>query len=438
MKVYAMQRFSESAFGGTPIFRRFHRSLLMLLCLWLLLAFHPSTAQETKTPRFGEGIVILQIPGRFLTNLIVSPDGDYVFVTGNLINQQMREQGYAMSWSMISARQYIWRIYDSSFGNGLIYQRPNWEFTIDETIMEPAAAFSPDGRYLATRSGTRMQLFAAPDWLEVDSVTLTTFFDNPDIDGGRLRWSPDSDLLAAFDSTGIVVWDTKENAIKHHPLPVGHEWDRIVPVATGWIVEFPVPITPTNFASCDWLLETCAEYTFLDDNLFPQVVSEDGVYVLTADSKIEGLGVWQRQANGQYELEMRDTPPDFQRPFSFDPTGRYLLSAQEPQPWLSWAIWDFATFAEVSKIPPRIHEPIWLPDGEHLIAFERWPELVVKLYQVGKDTPLQEVNLTNFSEIKRFADKIIFDSVSFHLSENGEKLVINLNWAALVIPIEYE
>lgn len=423
--------------------------IVLVGILIILAGFNTQNLLAQSIPNFNEGILVLQVNDTYLTNPVISLDGEYVFTTANIIDPNLRSQGYNVYYSMTEADLYVWHIYNSSFTDIAVYPRPNWQLPVEDSVMGPDAAFSPSSEYLALRTDTSLELLAVPELNLVDSASINVPpimpsdddvlpVKPPDAPFGYLAWSTDSRLIATLAVGKIIVWDINTYELKEYPTPVGNTYDTIRAGSDGWIVELFAVDSSVSFISCTWLLEVCTPYTPAVDTV-SIVTSLDGEIIFTRPAtRVENepyLLRWTRANDGSYVPDEIDVESGLIAPISLNPSNTTLLAINEEN---SLSFWSFPELNFISAISERIADPLWLPDSHHIVSVKmltnsnastEWG-LELLIHEVGNETPIAIVNLTEY-----LSEDYVFHYME--ISTDGSKIMLYMGWAVMIIPIEY-
>jgi hypothetical protein len=421
--------------------------IVILLCFLLPLqvATQNSQAMGETGPFLHIGIAVLMLPDQSLGAVDLSPQGNFIFANADLYNTAGRQ--YVWEYEFISDSQYIWNIEDFTSTEGLTYLEPTRQLMSANSQYGVAGKFSPNGRYLAIKTSTELQLWDVPNF-ELQSTQPA--FSSGEVYAyashlGRLSWSTDGSLLATRINNHILVWDIFQNTTTIMELE--DNFDRIIWLDPGWLIY--AHETPANsFIVCSSRLDACDNYQSPSHSLLNTItVSPDGEIILHTygDLLNDGVvGVWQRQETEEYTLtseQSLDEQPfnqveDF-CPGEFSPDGHYLFTGCNAR-----VVWDVTTWLPVFELPePSVRA--WLPDSLHFIAFELYESEnpTINIYGLGSEVPIDVLYLNDFFEFGTLSDLMLSDIVGIEkidISEDGRIILINLGWVVLITSIGYE
>ncbi|MBI1282427.1 MAG: hypothetical protein GC179_30150 [Anaerolineaceae bacterium] len=413
--------------------------LFALIVLCVSLTFMPANASSPI--RFSREIILLKPFQKVLRHVAISPDGNFVFT--NAETYEMDASGNIATTRVLNTSHLFWNLSNVRKESGVTMGNP-WIRNLDQDA-KATNGFSPDNKYLAVKTSKELQLYTLPYMQFLKSIPAVT---SRTIIGGYLSWSPDSRLLASWVDGEVIVWDIQENVAYRYPM--NYKIVTIKYIDNGWFIQtLDQPIYKDNsinpFIVCSLRLEKCD--TYQDKNKHTRVLSNNGqIFVVqSGDSLRDGiLGIWKRSEDGKYQLDTEypiDKSPISQHEGefcsqSFSPDGVYLISTC---PQIPTQIWE----ANPLKFRQEIINSlvIWLPDSSHFVSWEYYPNIVLRLYEVGQNKPLDNFDLEQLSgleDIKKWMNGFILGDKRIDVDKSGQHTLINLGFAALVIPIEYQ
>jgi hypothetical protein len=430
-----------------------HRSplpkLMRYVVFALLLSASATHAQETEYPRFGLGLALLTIPDTFINNVAFSSQGEYVVVTANQLDRELISQGFNPTFRFLRSSQYLWRI-PNNLLDGLNWLEPDQHLILDKQerqVLGPDFAFSPDTRFLATKTDTQVKLYRFPSFILEDAISVNNPIQRFNTEQfNQVQWSLDSQVVATLDGTEIVAWDTLTDEVRRYDLGIEH--DRIISLQVGWYAYIDDAEQPNGFAVCGWRLEQCNVYEFPTSDIYVKLPSPDGQIIFTTSRDVgssdQNLLIWRRQDDGSYLAETPTTSSELSLyPISFSYSSQFLLSAIGTSRYDTWRVWDFSTLRPISTVSPTPSEAIWLQDNNHFITFDAfrgrddWNGYTFRLYEVGNETPLDEIQLP-IEKIDGF--DLVFASTEsdlMQISIDGKRLLLKAGFGVFVIPISY-
>lgn len=435
----AIHKFAKFVFGGKSVKKLQH--FILIICIAFLMTI-VTVAQAVPSPRFGSSLALLTVPETFINVASLSAQGDYVIATANQFDYEWISQGFHPTAHALTSSQYLWHIPDN-LPNGLNWLRAEQHLILDkgeQQILGPDFAVSPDNAYVAVRTDSQVKLYRFPSFI-LQNVIPTNNSTYRDAFGqfNQVKWSSDSRLIATLDGNEIVSWDIKNGEVYRYDL--GLPYSKIEAVQVGWFATLDSITQPNAFAVCTWNLGSCSIQD-LPKYTLTKVVFPDGSLIITQGRSIDSAApaIWRRQPDETYELDQSAIDAGIINPVSFSPSGRFLLTGIRES--YEWILWDFPRLESVSTIPERSVAPIWLPDSQHLLTFDAWGWLgggyILRLYQVGSDTPLDELKLP-IQKIGKFELNFSTASENYVLfSGDGKRLFLKAGFGVFVIPIIYE
>jgi WD40 repeat protein len=420
-------------------------SIKLMVCLLIVVGGFASSSQESQTPRFGSGIVILEVSERSSTQFLyepnLSPTGEFVFA--NSASFDIRDPGRSTLWRpnvFLGGIQILWDIWGLDRDGYPTYLDPMREEELIEwpyiesfvgTERGPIRAFSPDGRYVAMKSYTDVSIFTIPE-LEMyrnlpfaTDVRMDRYWDD------SLKWSPDGQLLATLVDNEIIVWDVENDVVERHKLRYNYE--TLTSFEDGWFglyIGNPSREEANSFFACDVWLHECQEHNIRPNS--KAFITLDGEIVLE-DLLWDSIDFWYRQNDGQYQKGERSVSEINIRPLVFSPDGQYIAY------WEDGAVREFPSL-DVFFTIREWQRIAWLPDGQHLVTFFPF-DLTMELYELGNEEPIDRLDFTEiFSEeqIAEWYEHNIITSQTLDVSNDGRWVLVNFGFAALVVPIVYE
>jgi WD40 repeat protein len=444
--------------------KRLGNSVKLMVCLLITVGGFVSSSQESQTPRFGSGIIILERPGlQVMWEPNLSPSGDFVFANSAAFEAIDPFDRDWLGKAFLGGTQVLWDIRGLDPDGVPIYldsireeELIEWPYIKDFAGTErgPIRAFSPDGRYMAMKMYSDVSIFTIPE-LELyyvlpitADVRIERYWDD------SLKWSPDGQLLATLVDNEIIVWDVENDIVERYILE--HVYWEIISYDDGWFGDsypyFDDSDDYDGFFTCDKHLENCREHD--NPRQVSSVISPDGESIMTCmvmvpedmvvipnDLVERSIDFWHRQSNGQYRLNMSDSitgdmADDIGCPRNLSPDGQYITL------WHDGTIQEFPAFDLISTMR-AYQKTAWLPDSHHLVTFYPYDyELTMGLYEVGNDKPIDTLDLVEiFGEekiVEEWYEHNIITEQTLDVSNDGRWVLVNLGWAVLVVPIVYE
>jgi hypothetical protein len=410
-------------------------------------------AQEVPTPHFGDSIIRLVAPYEDIVLAVkMSPRGDFVAGEVTIIDLEPTR------FDIVETRQYFWDLREFA-EDGDILNLEGREIPVSDSLVDSLLDFSLSNNYVALQFATELQIFTIPD-LELiaaipftDPSSDTPWLLPPGQFAESVGWSDDGRFLAAIRGNEMVVWDEETNTVTRQDLGYNYSirdggssagTPYVQNTDQGWIVHPTVYAHTDFFVVCTWQLEECDTYQYPDmtSNLVPSV---NGQIILTRRDDLwssnSNIGVWLLQDNGQYALYDDIATTDIGAIHGFNFEDTYLLATPESTIFRK-LVWDFETHEAIFEF--EADAASWLlPSSDYLIALFREPRskvLDLNLYQVGNPNPVDNLDLVEV--LGEDGDGIrgrwyeYFDIES--ISVDGQRVLLNLGGASLVIPIEYE
>jgi WD40 repeat protein len=423
-----------------------YTKVILPLIVFLLSAFSSKT-QSPTTIQFGITLGLIRPLDVYINNPVFSTDGNWLIATVNTVDVELRGQG--RTDMLLSATQYLWQLSVLEENEDILELEPYTVLHIDETPLGPDFAFSADTNYLAVRTDTEIQLYNVFDFSLRQTLAVQSAFERTFGLLDVLAWSDNSQLVATIDGQDIIVWNITDYTVSRQTL--GQAYDYIIALESGWVVghEDLNGLYSDSFTTCTWHLETCITHQ-LPYSAHTIVISPDGQSIITMSGDVRSSDriaeLWSRQTNGTYHITSSTLPSDLLTVFSFSPNSQYLVAFSPSNRVDDWTIWSFPDLSPVMRIMPPststpiVDEPVWFPDGQHLAVFYMWDDFQLKLFEVGNDSPLDELDLTEMLNGQDIGEWTLLDSLGFdpvQISPNGQSLVIAIGEALLVVPISY-
>jgi WD40 repeat protein len=405
---------------------RIYQINIICIAIVILLSIVKTGFAEDDERSFGYPIVILQQDETYYVNPIISPNGKFLSATALKLDMKRYEEGYLPEYATSAVSYEFWNLTSLQTHQEFIYPDVTDSTVVTENPFGVPAAFSSDNQFLALRSNSGFQVFALPNFdVYKTSYTLKTSSNSYD----SLVFSKDNQLLAALDETSIVVWDMAQNIIKGYPHPAISERSQIIALEYGWLVSISDPTSSLAFIVCSWLLENCNLYEFLPETTHV-TASPDSTFVFTraynANKDEQELGLWQLRDERVYQLTNIDVPADFE-PFtaihSFLSNNHILFNLG-----VDWEIRSFPDLSLVYPIPGPTLTPVWL-DTEHIITVDQLNRQILRIYRVGENQPIDEINIDDFPHLSGFR----IQWVKINAEQNS--LLVYTGWTIIIIPI---
>jgi hypothetical protein len=403
-----------------------------LLILFLLSSVIVSP--EDSRPEIAASVIELQLPSPALYIAGLSSRGSYVVAR---TNQYLFSPESSAQYQ--GSELHVWDLQNVETVDRITSLLPAASVELNDDYSERGGAdyvISPDESSVAVQLENELLVLTLPE-LEVYKSMSTTGW-------GDLSWSLDGHLLGAVYESEILAWDIENEIVHRHELESISN-PLLVALETGWLLDNYSNDNDLAFVFCDSLLEQCQSYEFEDSRLYPVVATLDGHTILTTRGHPAALGgidvgVWQFQEDAEYDLvkELPQPEPGI-CPASFSPTGRYLTSDCYD------AIWDFELLTMLHTLEGFQH-PVWLPDEEYFLSLDARDALSTKLalYQIGQQEPLDELVFSSISELNWL--NLINDNIemvthslggSVMIDQDGQLVLVDLGWIALIVPIIY-
>jgi WD40 repeat protein len=431
--------------------KRLGNSIKLMVCLLIVMGGFVSSSQESQTPHFDNTIAVLELPGNQLVwDADLSPQGNFVYTHAAFLSQRIYPREF------LGASQYLWDIGNIEATNNIIYLEPIRQITLYEmtegynrifAIQGLDRMFSPDGQYLAVGLDAEVQVLTVPDLISYRILPANTI--NPELPyaRNRMNWSEDSRFLALLLGHEIVVWDVENNSVKSQALKYQYEKILYLGGKLFGLISSREQDAISGFFVCESDLKHCSEQElpYWHPSIRP---SPDGQLILVTprsdcpSDEVCPVEFWQIQSNGQYQqIDRSFNAKDSGYPHSFSPDGRILATEKSD----TLTLRDFSNLSQIHALPHR-EEPTWLPDSTHFITFSyRYetdnPILILKLYRLGREQPLDVINLVDI-----FGEDIISewwqgDATLYanpDVSSDGQQILFNLGFATLAMTIVYE
>ncbi|MBI1282291.1 MAG: hypothetical protein GC179_29465 [Anaerolineaceae bacterium] len=418
--------------------------LLIASTYLLCLSFIIVQGQDTNV-KFGDNIVIITLKNQVLRHPTISDDGNFVFA--NLDSLKFDADGTTILESkVLDINQALWDI-SATTNNNVTFSTPIKDIKLNDPF-RAAGAFSYDSKYLGVKTNDELKVFTLPDLKLSSSIPAISSLEKNDF-YRYIAWSTNEHVLAGLTDDGIVTWDLDQKEIKSFPLK--YNFSFLHPIENGWFIEsldysyLHKEKLDDLFTFCTTHLEHCDAYK--DEKHHEAIMSDDGRIFLShyGDVLTNGtLGIWERNEQEKYKLSSEhliDAPPTNQHgqgfcPQNLSPDGIYIVSTCFQMPTQIWKTdpFEFKQATQNSII-------IWLPDSTHFISWEYFPNFVLRLYEVGNEIPLDVLDLakqTGLEDISKWVNGFPTGDERIDVAQNGNRILINLGLAALVIPIEYQ
>jgi WD40 repeat protein len=414
---------------------------LSYMCIVIFLLPIFAHGQDTQV-QFGRNIGILRLNNQVFRYPALSPDGNFVFA--NADHYQFDSSGNIVTTKVLDTIHLLWDL--PKFKNEASVMRINSQKIDLNSSAKAQQGFSPNNQYLAVKTKKEIQIFTLPNMKILHSTTAIV-----SINSGYdhyLSWSPDSRLLASWADGEVIVWDIQKNIVYRYPL--NYKLATIQYIENGWFIQILDRATSIDtkntdpFIVCSLQLESCDTYE--DNDQHTRVLGNNGQIFLTqsGDSAIDGtISIWKRSADGIYKLDTQysiDKPPINQqaRAFcsqTFSPNGVYVVSGCPP---LSTQIWEVSPLKFRQELLSSLI--VWLPDSIHFVSWD-YRNFVLRLYEVGNDNPLDVLALekqSGLEDMRKWSNGFPAPYELIDISRAGNRILINLGLAALVVPIEYQ
>lgn len=250
-----------------------------------------------------------------------------------------------------------------------------------------------------------------------------------------------------MDGQDIVVWDIHNDLFYRHTLD--YSPPTVMTILQGWVIFSLDFYIDTPFSICDVILDNCKDYSF--PRTSHVYVQEDGQMILSQhfpdDSDVDPLMIWTRQTDGHYELEMvNDVPMYYRGAEGLNATGDKLIGRSASQNTLQvigvWTVPELDLVFEISNLDVVIN-PQWL-SNKFILIFgidkKFTDNLALYLFEVGNSTPIDTLDLNDLDELKNIYEYYIGlpQGEGVYISQDKQWVILNLGWALLAIPIEYQ
>lgn len=417
---------------------RYYRLVILYTLTFSLVSIAiASQISEGKTPAFGSPILLLDVQDQFdsppSSILRLSPRGNYVFAQV----EPFSFDEFA-SIEVGNPRQYLWDLGQISTDESVLVPVPIKTLSLDVVRADPAFAFSPDEQHLAFLADNELLIMSIPELEIIHSIPLPdrdTYSRNlPSGPLQTLAWSQDGNTIAFLADSEVFAWEMPTNSLHQYSLGYAPNFGRITHMAFGWVIR---PLTSVdNITICDWELSRCNTYD--TPMLGGFIISQDGSVMLTHRVGYpESINTWIRQQDGKYaQVSVTEISSDVNlTPGDLSQDGEYMLTFGN-----RWNVRELGTLDSVNQFDA--FDAMWLPDNNYIVALD-WKSLpdrlTLTIYEVGVREPINTLELLDVPSLDIRDDPGFFlewlDIES--INQDGTRVLINLGYASLIIPITY-
>jgi hypothetical protein len=415
---------------------------------WLCLVLLPVTrvnAQSISQPHFGDQVTLLKLDNQVIRQPVLSDNGNNVYAVAE--TYEFGEDGKSiLSTSVLQTDIVHWNLgEDLTFDNKIFSPEIVIPLPKDLQIVD---GFSPDRQFLALRTNNSLQIVQLAALSFHASTALHSELTS---NYGYSQWSGDSRAIAFIDDQQIKVWNFDEEIIKTSNLD--YSAASLTNFADGWLIRSLDRATFMNresreaFTVCDLYLDQCAAYQYPDHE--DVIVSPDGETILVLSASVQNmqlseanLGIWRRTGGVEYHLTdevILDAEPfnfpEIFCPKRFSPDSRYIVSICVD----AMTIWNVSNLELVQSLSGS---PIaWLSNDDYVITLQANPSIILNIYQVGIEKPIETWTVETspgLENLQEWINGFPGENERATIAKYGDRLLINLGLAALIIPIEYE
>jgi hypothetical protein len=415
--------------------------LLRLVILFWTLS-NLSGSYPIQSAVFGDGIFVLNHPLssslipellEFTDHLgftaLLSPQGNF----GVAAIDRLQLSNLYTYPDYTGTTLYIWNLNKTLPVEAVTLLDPSYSADVSTEREGPAFAVSPDERFIAIQLENELRILTFP---ALQFHTAISTYPRLSRNEG-LGWSSDSRYVGAIFEMQLVVWDATRDETYVRQLDylvrASYSYPILKALENGLIIDYFAEQPDITFAFCDWKLIECLSYDYHDGRF--AIATQAGSTILTQSQHPASVGVWQFQASGQYELAYTLDLNPRSEPSVFSSTGKFLYLRGNSSPeGTGGEIWDFGSWTRLQEVFNR--QPVWLPGDEFFVTMMLPYQSNLLLYRSGQATPLDLIDLSLIPELDR--DELRFGE-DYHITvdRNGRWSLIDVGWAAVVVPIVY-
>jgi hypothetical protein len=424
--------------------------LFLLSCLVVYAIFEVNNPISSAQTNFESNIQIIrpETENTLINEIILSPDTNYMLMlTSHILD------GRLPGCDGFDASQFVlWHLnpMDNLENNTTTDVTNSLQVSGSNYLTLPPLAFSLDSSLLAIRYEKELVIYQFPQLerqaafdIAVPLIDLSIgcnvnnsvgFFESEMI--GIPQWSNGGRHVGLDVNGEVHIWNIQSNIeIWHSSVAVTF----FSAIPDGWIILYETnqyDICNTDLSFCEpYDLEPGQQLGTVTANQFVLVNAQDRLTTNEESSRYSIV-----QISEDYNLTPYSAPSEIDAICQLSPFATYARVSVTNDLSCN-TIWDIAN-SVLTLIPQLDHVTSsrfqWLPDGKHFVILDV-QNLILLLYEIGDTNPVVVLNIGELPSFENWRNWIELEWFAIRgVSSDGRYIFVNLGYALLVVPIEYQ